>query len=90
MFQVILTAENYELNLDLFAPIVPEKSSYNATAHKVEITLAKIDGTRWNALEKKKTEPAPVVAVPKKKVEDWDKLSKEIEKTDEEDAKVCS
>jgi hypothetical protein len=81
-----MTADNYELNLDLFAPIVPEKSSFNATAHKVEINLAKVDGTRWTALEKKKTEA--VAPVPKKKPGDWDKLSKEIEKTEEEETKV--
>lgn len=46
---------SYELNLDpLFAPVVPDKSSYNVTPSKVEITLKKeTPGMKWSALESK-------------------------------------
>lgn len=82
-----MTTDDYCLELELFKPIVPEKSSYKATSTKVEISLAKIDGSRWESLEKKKVAnvaPNPI----KKKPEDWDKLTKEIEKKEEEESKV--
>lgn len=81
---VTMTAENYELKLDLLNPIVPDKSTHKATPSKVEIILFKRDFTRWSALERKIVESPPVVVVKKKKPEDWDKLSKEIEKNDED------
>lgn len=45
----------YEFTLDpLFGPIVPDKSTYNVTPHKVEITLKKATpGVKWSALESK-------------------------------------
>lgn len=82
-----MTADDYSLELDLFRAINPEKSSYKATPSKVEISLGKIDGTRWDSLEKKKVvNPAPVVV--KKKPEDWDKFAKEVEKKESEEEKV--
>lgn len=78
---VALSAENYELKLELLNPINPEKSTHKATPHKVEIILFKRDFGRWSALERKiPEEPKPVAA--KKKPEDWDKLTKEIEKAE--------
>lgn len=77
---VHLTADNYELHLALFNPVNVEKSSYHASAFKVEITLFKASFGRWDALEKKledkPVEPAP--GLKKKKPEDWEKLTKEI------------
>ncbi|OJD33027.1 sgt1 and cs domain containing protein [Diplodia corticola] len=43
----------YEFNLDpLFAPVVPDQSTYNVTPSKVEIILKKAtSGLKWSALE---------------------------------------
>lgn len=76
---VTLTAENYELKLDLCNTINPEKSSHTATPYKVEIVLAKRDFGRWQALEKKvEVETAADTTTKKKKPEDWDKITKSI------------
>lgn len=75
---VSLTAENYELNLELFNAIIPEKSSHTATPYKVEIVLAKRDFGRWQTLEKKVESGNAVTNPKKKKPEDWDKLTKSI------------
>ena len=75
---LLLSAENYELKLDLFGQIVPDKSSHKATPSKIEINLYKRDFLRWLALERKVEDPKPVIADKKKKPEDWDKISKEI------------
>jgi hypothetical protein len=82
---VALTAENYELRLELLNPILPEKSSHKATPHKVEIVLFKRDFGRWATLERKIEEPPKPVAVKKKKPEDWDKLAKEVEKGEDKE-----
>lgn len=85
---VTLSAENYELKLELLNPIVPEKSSYKDTPSKVEITLFKREFSRWNTLERKIDEQPKPVAVKKKKPEDWDKLAKEVEKDQPEVRKI--
>lgn len=74
---VALSADNYELRLELLNPIQPDKSSHKATPAKVEITVFKRDFGRWATLERKVEEPKPV-AVKKKKPEDWEKITKEI------------
>lgn len=79
-----LTAENYELFLELLNPVVPEKSSHKATAHKVEINLIKRDFGRWTTLEKKLEDVKKEVVVKSKKPDDWEKLAKEVEKDKEE------
>lgn len=81
---VRLTADNYELQLELLNPIVVDKSTHKATPSKVEIILFKRDFGRWNALERKPDEPKPV-ATKHKRPNDWEKLTKEIEKTDEKE-----
>lgn len=81
---VTLSAENYELKLELLNPILPDKSTYKATASKVEINLFKRDFCRWATLERKIEEATPVVVTKKKQPDDWDKLTKEIEKTEED------
>lgn len=81
---ITLTAENYELRLELLNPIVPDKSSYKATPHKVEIIVFKRDFRRWDSLERKIQEP-PKPAIVKKKPNDWEKLQKEIEKEEDKE-----
>lgn len=81
---VSLTAENYELRLELLNHIVPEKSTYKDTPSKVEIILFKRNFGRWLTLERKIEELPKPEAVKKKKPEDWDKLAKEVEKDQEE------
>lgn len=82
---VTLTAENYELRLELLNPISAEKSTHKAFTTKVEINLFKREFGRWATLERKIVEPAPVVVSKKKQPDDWDKLTKEIEKGDEQE-----
>lgn len=79
-----LTAENYELYLELLNPVVPEKSSHKATPHKVEINLIKRDFGRWSTLEKKLDDVKKEVVIKSKKPDDWEKLAKEVEKEKEE------
>ncbi|XP_017073408.1 protein SGT1 homolog [Drosophila eugracilis] len=81
--RVHMTADGYELDLNLLHPIVVERSSHKAFPSKVEITLAKETGVRWENLEEK-----AVVAVPvKPKAKNWDRLVSEEEKIDEKEAK---
>ena len=86
---VSLKTENYELNLVLCKAIDPVNSNYKVTQYKIEIMLAKIDSSRWESLEVKKEATAeemkPVV---KKKPEEWEKLAKEIDKTEEKEKEV--
>lgn len=79
-----LTADNYELSLQLLNPVVPEKSSHKATPHKVEIILIKRDFGRWASLERKQEEEKKVVSTKHKKPDDWEKLAKEVEKEKDE------
>jgi suppressor of G2 allele of SKP1 len=83
-----ITAENYELYLELFGSVAAEKSSHKATPHKIEINLMKRDFGKWTALEKK-AEEAPVKVYSGKKPDEWDKLAKDIEKNEEKDEAVC-
>nr|CAR93737.1 CG9617-PA [Drosophila melanogaster] len=80
--RVHMTADGYELDLKLFHPIVVERSSYKAFSTKVEITLAKETGIRWENLEE-----AIVAAPVKPKAKNWDQLVSEEEKIDEKEAK---
>lgn len=79
-----ITAENYELYLDLHASVIPEKSSHRATPHKIEINLFKKNFGKWAALEKKVEEVA-VKVYSGKKPDEWDKLAKDIEKNDDKE-----
>lgn len=81
--KVELKADGIEpIVLNLWAAINVERSSHKATPSKVEIKLAKLEGHRWEQLEKKPTE---VVHLPKKAPQDWDKISKDIAKQEEEE-----
>ena len=82
---VTLTAENYELRLDLLNAIQPEKSSHKATPHKVEIIIFKRDFGRWSTLERKVEEQPKPVVIKKKQPNDWEKLAKEVEKSEEKE-----
>lgn len=82
---VILTAENYELKLELLNHILPDKSTHKASPFKVEINLAKRDFGHWATLERKIKEDKPVGNIKKKQPGEWDKLAKEIEKNCESD-----
>lgn len=83
---VTLTADNYELKLELLNPILSEKSTHKATPSKVEINLFKRDFGRWSTLERKiEAEPTTPIAIKKKQPGDWEKLSKEIEKGEDKE-----
>ncbi|EDV92717.1 protein SGT1 homolog [Drosophila grimshawi] len=81
--KVQMTADGYELLLQLLHPINVERSSHKAYATKVEITLAKETGVRWESLEQK----ADVAALPTLQAKNWDRLVSEEEKNDEMSAK---
>lgn len=82
---VHMAADGYELQLRLLHPIVVERSSHKAYPSKVEITLAKETGIRWENLEQK-VETA-VAVPPSRQVKNWDRLVSEEEKIDEKEAK---
>uniref|UniRef100_A0A1A9W9L0 CS domain-containing protein n=1 Tax=Glossina brevipalpis TaxID=37001 RepID=A0A1A9W9L0_9MUSC len=82
-----MIADGYELNLRLYAPVNVERSSYKDYPSKVEITLAKETGLRWEALEaKKETAAHALIALPPMHKKNWDTLAKELEKKEEEEA----
>ncbi|XP_075168096.1 suppressor of G2 allele of skp1 [Haematobia irritans] len=84
--RVHMTADDYELDLKLFAPINVERSSYKDFPSKVEITLAKETGIRWDGLEEAvKLKPA-ISAPPPIHKKNWDSLAKEVEKSEEAEA----
>ncbi|KAH8354472.1 hypothetical protein KR084_011980 [Drosophila pseudotakahashii] len=83
--RVHMTADGYELDLKLLHPIVVERSSHKAFPSKVEITLAKETGVRWENLEEKNVVVAAAAAPAKAK--NWDQLVSEEEKIDEKEAK---
>lgn len=89
------SGNDYSLELDLAHPIIVEQCSHKILPSKVEIKLKKRDGIRWNILEgnpvEQNVQPIPNEILqasdqtPKypsscKKVKDWDKVEKEIEK----------
>ncbi|XP_030376196.1 protein SGT1 homolog [Scaptodrosophila lebanonensis] len=80
--QIHMTADGYELTLSLLHPIVVERSSHKAFPSKVEITLAKETGERWQSLEQK-----PILVAPTIQTKNWDRLLNEEEKAEEKDAK---
>ncbi|XP_067634436.1 protein SGT1 homolog [Eurosta solidaginis] len=81
-----MTADGYELDVQLYRPVDVSKSSHKVYPTKVEITLAKQVGERWESLEKKDL-PPPTAAPPPIHKKDWDSLAKEVEKSEEEDTK---
>lgn len=84
--KILLTADGIEpIAINLWDAINAEQSSHKASPSKVEIKLAKLIGHRWEALEKREAVLAAPEPTVKKNQHDWDKISKEIEKQEEED-----
>lgn len=82
--KVHMTADGHELILNLLHPIVVDRSSHKAFSTKVEISLSKESGVRWENLEQK----ADVVAeLSTRQAKNWDRLVSEEEKLDEKEAK---
>uniref|UniRef100_A0A182J796 SGS domain-containing protein n=1 Tax=Anopheles atroparvus TaxID=41427 RepID=A0A182J796_ANOAO len=80
-----LQADGIEpIALNLWNPINVEQCAHKATPNKVEIKLAKLIGQRWEALERKAPAEETSTSSAAKKKHDWDKISKELEKEDEE------
>ncbi|XP_053961951.1 protein SGT1 homolog [Anastrepha obliqua] len=80
-----MTADGYELVLNFYRPVDVSKSSHKAYTTKVEITLAKEVGERWESLEKKDL-PPPTARPPPIHKKDWDSLAKEVDKSEEENS----
>lgn len=79
-----VTADNYELDLQLFNSVVPEKSSYKASQYKIEIQLIKRDFGHWATLERKQEEEKKEPVKKSKRPDDWEKIAKEVEKEKDE------
>uniref|UniRef100_A0A1L8DM45 Putative suppressor of g2 allele of skp1 n=1 Tax=Nyssomyia neivai TaxID=330878 RepID=A0A1L8DM45_9DIPT len=78
-----VTADGYELHIQLFRPINPELSSHKDTPSKIEITLKKVVGERWDSLHKAETQEATHT----KAKPNWDKICKENELKETEEVK---
>ncbi|XP_034488977.1 protein SGT1 homolog [Drosophila innubila] len=85
--KVHMTADGYELLLHLLHPIVVERSSHKAYTTKVEITLAKETGVRWETLEQNANSASLAAPIPTRQVKNWDRLVSEEEKIEEKEAK---
>ncbi|CAD8143579.1 unnamed protein product [Paramecium octaurelia] len=78
---------NFELDLDLFAEIIPETSKAKVGLNSIEIIMDKKDKTlNWSTLQRKAEEQQQIpimeqAAYPtsSKKKKDWSKIDKEIE-----------
>lgn len=80
---VHLTAdEGIDLTIRLFKPINKTTSTHKASPSKIEVVLFKFIGEHWPQLEREKESFATPV---KKQTKDWDKLAKEVEKSEEEE-----
>lgn len=84
--KVEIIVEDYNLTLNLLHPIDEVKSVYKVLPSKIEIKLMKSLSERWDNLTKK--EEAVTAVFKQKKPEDWEKLSKEIEKNEETERQV--
>jgi len=85
--KVHMTADGYDLLLHLLHPIVVDRSSHKAFPSKVEITLAKETGVRWESLEQSANSASQAAPLPKRQVKNWDRLVTEEEKIEEKEAK---
>ncbi|CAD8147220.1 unnamed protein product [Paramecium pentaurelia] len=80
-------ANNFELDLDLFAEIIPETSKAKVGLNSIEIIMDKKDKTlNWSTLQKKVEEQSQIPIMEQasyptssKKKKDWSKIDKEIE-----------
>ncbi|XP_063700164.1 protein SGT1 homolog [Culicoides brevitarsis] len=82
---VHLTADDgIDLTIRLFKPINKATSTHKASPSKIEVILMKLIGEQWPQLEREK-DVKPVTTPARKQPKDWDKLAKEVEKTEEEE-----
>ncbi|CAD8152077.1 unnamed protein product [Paramecium pentaurelia] len=80
-------ANNFELDLDLFAEIIPETSKAKVGLNSIEIIMDKKDKTlNWNTLQKKVEDKQQIPIIEQaayptssKVKKDWSKIDKEIE-----------
>lgn len=96
--RVEVTADDYSLILQLHKDVNVAKSSYKLLSSKIEISLAKVEGVRWDALERR--EDAPVLATPSAAAvaapshlapnKNWDKLAKEVEESEASEMQVST
>lgn len=91
--KMLLTTDSFTLDLNFCHEINVEKSTHKVTPFKIEITLAKATGQRWEQLTENPdalaaaTKPEPIAAKIYK--QDWDSLAKEIEKNEEKEVLLC-
>lgn len=79
-----VSADDCNLKFNLFGQIVPEKSNYNITPYKIEISLKKEKSGQWEFLERKIVVPKSDTTTGQK---NWDRLAKEIDEQDNEEKK---
>lgn len=53
--------KEFQLDLELFAPVIPEESEYKIRSNKVEIRLKKASNVKWSSLECKSSGEVQVV-----------------------------
>ena len=80
-YKVHLKTDTCELELPLFAEIDPEKSTHKKSAVKIEISLAKKTGIRWDSLTATEKSVLPNAALPLYS-QNWDTVVKDM--TEEE------
>lgn len=97
--RVEVTAADYSLILQLSKEVDVAKSSYKLLSSKIEISLAKVEGVRWDTLERRDDGPvltaapsAAAVAAPSNPAsnKNWDKLAKEVEETEASEMQVST
>ncbi|KAL5277191.1 SUGT1 family protein [Megaselia abdita] len=79
-----VSVENCNVQFNLFRNIVPEKSNFNITPSKIEVSLRKETSGQWDFLERKIVVAKSDTASGQK---NWDRLAKEIEQQDNEEKK---
>ncbi|GLI58864.1 hypothetical protein VaNZ11_000629 [Volvox africanus] len=81
--------EDYKLDTDLYAKIVPSECKYEVLSTKVEITMVKADQLQWGSLERSNKVAAPSYSTPGTeaprqypssytKQKDWSKVESEL------------
>lgn len=86
--RIVVESDQHLLALSLAHNIDKDKSSYRISPVKIEIILIKLVGEQWSCLEKVIEEPKPVSSTANIHQQKWDKITKEIEEKEQEEAKV--
>ncbi|XP_033332442.2 suppressor of G2 allele of skp1 [Megalopta genalis] len=97
----LLPQSDYNLELNLAHPVVPEHCTFKVSPSKIEIKLKKESGITWTTLKGDPVAEAKVQSIPQEilqasaqpskyptscaKTRDWNKLEKEIEKQEAEE-----